>query len=60
MKQLERGQPVMLVKEPSNPVDPKAVEIRTLDGHKLGHVSKHITEDFPLQVNHFNPKAGLN
>eukprot|EP00878_Enallax_costatus_P003729 GHUV01003945.1.p1 GENE.GHUV01003945.1~~GHUV01003945.1.p1 ORF type:complete len:362 (+),score=74.37 GHUV01003945.1:189-1274(+) len=50
VKKLAPGQPVMLVKEPSNPYDPLAVQIKTLDGHMLGHVSKEVNRFFPLQI----------
>ena len=46
---LPAEQAVALVREPSNPHDPKAVAIRTLDGRSLGYIARDHTQHF-LQV----------
>jgi len=60
VQQLAVGEPVVFVKEQSNPHDPLAVAIATLDGQQLGHVAKELTGAFPLQVvNSFIPVSQL-
>ena len=40
MARLESNQPLMFVREPSNPYDPAAVSVQTLGGEMLGYVPK--------------------
>lgn len=40
VRRLKRDQPLQLVREPSNPADPNAVSVRTLDGKHIGYLSR--------------------
>ena len=40
----------MLVKEPTNEFDPKAIMVQTLHGAKLGYVPRELTGRFPADV----------
>ncbi|KAF6264886.1 hypothetical protein COO60DRAFT_1181779 [Scenedesmus sp. NREL 46B-D3] len=50
VKQLKPGQPLQFLQEPSNPADPGAVHVTTLDGCSVGYVAQHLTPAFPLQA----------
>ena len=50
IKELAVGQPVMAVRDPSNPYDPNAVKILNLKGEQLGFVPKDEAPAFQLEV----------
>uniref|UniRef100_A0A383VP87 HIRAN domain-containing protein n=1 Tax=Tetradesmus obliquus TaxID=3088 RepID=A0A383VP87_TETOB len=48
IRQLLPGQPLLFQQEPSNPADPAAVHVTTLDGASVGYVAAHLTYAFTL------------
>jgi hypothetical protein len=50
VKQLMPGQPLMFQQEPSNPADPSAIHVTTLDGASVGYIAQHLTSAFTLPV----------
>ncbi|WIA32943.1 hypothetical protein OEZ86_006109 [Tetradesmus obliquus] len=48
IRQLLPGQPLLFQQEPSNPADPAAVHVTTLDGASVGYVAAHLTYAFKL------------
>lgn len=48
VQQLQPGQPLLLVREPSNPHDAGAVAVRTLHGDAVGFIARELTAVLPL------------
>ena len=50
MLHLCAGQPLRLVREPGNQIDPNAIRVETMWGAVLGYVPRDLTAHFPHQV----------
>jgi hypothetical protein len=50
IKKLKPGETLMFWQEPSNPADPGAVHVKTMDGKSVGYVAQDLKDAFPLPV----------